>query len=83
MNYMQINMMQFLGDWLTIFTAGCLVIMSPRPNFVLTLRNSLAHSRQAGIYTALGVTAGDLIHVICWLIGSGNQTSIFVNFRLV
>ncbi|KAB8332763.1 LysE family translocator [Scytonema tolypothrichoides VB-61278] len=63
--------MQFLGDWLTIFTAGCLVIMSPGPNFVLTLRNSLAHSRQAGIYTALGVTAGDLIHVICWLIGIG------------
>ncbi|MBP5977365.1 LysE family transporter [Brasilonema sp. CT11] len=45
--------------------------MSPGQNFVLTLRNSLAHSRQAGIGTALGATADDLIHVICWLIGIG------------
>lgn len=64
-------MMQFLGDWLTIFTVGCLVIMSPGPNFFLTLRNSLAHSRQAGIYTALGLATGDIIHIIFWLIGIG------------
>lgn len=64
-------MMHFLGDWLTIFTAGCLVIMSPGPNFFLTLRNSIAHSRQAGIYTALGLATGDFIHIIFWLIGIG------------
>ena len=45
--------------------------MSPGPNFFLTLRNSLAHSRLAGFYTALGVATGDFIHIIFWLIGIG------------
>lgn len=63
--------MQFLGDWLAVFTAGCLVITSPGPNFLLTLRSSLAHSRKSGICTAVGVATGDFIHIIFWLIGIG------------
>lgn len=63
--------MQYFSDWLTICVAACLVIMSPGPNFVLTLRNSLTHSRITGICTAFGVATGDLTHVIFWLIGIG------------
>ncbi|MDB9528675.1 LysE family transporter [Oscillatoria sp. CS-180] len=63
--------MQFLGDWLTIFVAGCLVIMTPGPNFFLTIRNSVTRSRQAGIFTAAGIAIGDCTHIGLWLVGIG------------
>lgn len=35
-----------------------LAIISPGPDFFLVLKNSLAHSPKAGLYTTLGVTLG-------------------------
>lgn len=63
--------MLFLTDWFTIFIIACLVIMSPGPNFVMTLRNSLVHSRRAGVCTAIGLAIADLIHTTYCLIGIG------------
>lgn len=63
--------MPLLNEWLTIVVIGGLVISSPGPNFVITLRNSLVHSRQAGIYTALGLAVADMVHITCYLIGIG------------
>ncbi|HHP7244959.1 MAG TPA: hypothetical protein ACFE0H_09770 [Elainellaceae cyanobacterium] len=47
--------MQTIDQWLAIVVIGCLAVMSPGPNFVITLRNSLTH-RQAGVYTAMGLS---------------------------
>ena len=53
-----------LTDWLTVLVIGCFAVMSPAPNLLITLRNSLAHSRWAGrwidritgtLFIALGV----------------------------
>ncbi|MBD3880253.1 LysE family transporter [Phormidium tenue FACHB-886] len=63
--------MQFLADWITIALIGFFVIISPGANFAMTLRNSLLHSRRAGIYTAMGLAAGDLVHVAYCLVGIG------------
>lgn len=63
--------MQFLSDWFTIFVVGCLAVINPGPNFFITLRNSLAYSRQAGVYTAAGLAVGDLVHVTYCLVGIG------------
>jgi RhtB (resistance to homoserine/threonine) family protein len=63
--------MTFLATWLTIVLICSFVIISPGPNLVVTLRNSLVHTRRAGIYTALGLAIGDLIHISGWLIGIG------------
>ncbi|MBD2088724.1 LysE family transporter [Microcoleus sp. FACHB-1515] len=63
--------MLWLNEWLTIFTVSFLVISGPGPNFVMTVRNSLGHSRRAGVLTALGLAIGDLLHVAFWLIGLG------------
>ena len=63
--------MPFLGDWPTIFIAGCLVIMAPSPNFFLTVRHGLTQSRRAGLLTALGVALGDAVHITFWLVGIG------------
>lgn len=63
--------MLWLNEWLTVFTVAVLVIIGPGPNFVMTVRNSLGHSRRAGVLTALGLAIGDLLHVAFWLIGLG------------
>jgi RhtB (resistance to homoserine/threonine) family protein len=63
--------MTFFTTWLTVILVCSFVIISPGPNLVITLRNSLIHTRRAGIYTALGLAVGDLIHIGGWLIGIG------------
>lgn len=66
-----LNERLWLNEWLTVFTVAFLVIIGPGPNFVMTVRNSLGHSRRAGVLTALGLAIGDLLHVGFWLIGLG------------
>jgi RhtB (resistance to homoserine/threonine) family protein len=63
--------MPVIQDWLTVFVLGCLVVMFPGPNFAMILRNSLLRSRQAGLYTALGIGLGETVHVTYSLIGIG------------
>jgi len=63
--------MTFASDWLTVFTVGMLAIATPGPDFALTLRSSLVHSRRAGIYTAVGVCVGNTIHATYCLVGIG------------
>jgi RhtB (resistance to homoserine/threonine) family protein len=67
----KVGLMEFLGDWFTIFIAGCLVITAPGPNFFITIRNSFTCSRQAGISTAFGVAIADSVHIVFWLVGIG------------
>lgn len=63
--------MSFLNDWLTVFFIGLLAVVSPGSDFALTLRNSLVYSRQAGIYTAIAVRAGNLVHTTYSIVGIG------------
>jgi len=43
--------------------AHLLAVISPGPDFVVALRNSLQYSRKTGIWTALGFALGVLVHV--------------------
>jgi RhtB (resistance to homoserine/threonine) family protein len=63
--------MQFWSNWLTIFVVGCLAVTSPGANFFITLRNSLTYSRRAGVFTAVGLAVGDLVHATYCLVGIG------------
>lgn len=62
-------MTTFFAGWVTVFLVGCLAVMSPGPNMAMTLKNSLAHSRGAGVRTAAGLAAGDAVHVSYCLVG--------------
>jgi len=42
--------MSFFHNLVRRFSVGLLAVMSPGPDFVLTIRNSLVYSRRAGIY---------------------------------
>jgi len=59
----------FWTDLLTVFVVTGLAALSPGPNFAIVVKNSLVHSRRAGVWTAVGVTGGNLPHVIFGLVG--------------
>jgi RhtB (resistance to homoserine/threonine) family protein len=63
--------MTLFSAWLTVFSVSLIAVVTPGPDFALTLRNSLAYSRRAGVYTAIGVGAGNLVHATYSLIGIG------------
>jgi threonine/homoserine/homoserine lactone efflux protein len=48
----------WLSDWLTVIVVGWFVIIVSGPNMLVVFRNSLIHSRQAGILTALALARG-------------------------
>lgn len=54
---------------LTLFGAAALAhvlaMMSPGPDFAMVTRQTLAHGRSAGVWTALGIASGITFHV-CW-----------------
>lgn len=57
--------------FLTIATIHLLAVMSPGPDFALTLRNSLCYSRRTGFCTAAGLGMGILVHSAYSLLGIG------------
>jgi RhtB (resistance to homoserine/threonine) family protein len=63
--------MTFFSAWITVFAVSLVAVVTPGPDFALTLRNSLAYSRRAGLYTAVGVATGNLVHATYSLIGIG------------
>lgn len=59
----------FLTGWLTVAVVSGLAMISPGPNYAVTLKHSLLYSRRAGVCTAVGVAAGNLLHVLLSLLG--------------
>ncbi len=63
--------MPVLADWLTVVVVGLLAVISPGANLAIVLRNSLAYSRRAGVYTAVGLALGNCVHATYCLVGIG------------
>jgi len=63
--------MNFLPEFLTVVVVHLLAVMSPGPDFILISRNSLVYSRKVGIYSAIGLGLGILVHVTYSLVGIG------------
>lgn len=61
----------FVAEFITITIITILATVSPGPDFAMVTRNSLKYSRRTGVYTALGVSFGILVHVAYSLIGIG------------
>lgn len=64
-------MINFLPELLTVAVIHLLAVMSPGPDFILISRNSLVYSRKVGIFSALGLGLGILVHVTYSLVGIG------------
>lgn len=56
---------------LTVAIVSLLAAISPGPDFFIVLRNSLVHSRTAGMMTACGIAAALIIHLAYTFVGIG------------
>ena len=61
--------MEYLPAIATVAAIHLLAVMSPGPDFIMTMRNSLLYSRRSGIYSAIGLGLGILVHVAYCLAG--------------
>jgi RhtB (resistance to homoserine/threonine) family protein len=60
-----------LSAWLLLVTVFTAAVISPGPDFVMSVKNSLVHGRRAGMLTAVGFALGVLVHVAYTLLGIG------------
>lgn len=75
--------MEYLTVILTVALVHLLAVISPGPDFIMITRNSLIYSRKTGIYSAVGLGFGILVHVTYSLVGIGlliSQSIILFNF---
>jgi len=68
---MEILINHYLTEYLTILTITLLTIITPGPDFLTVVRNSLRYSKRSGIFTALGISIAVWIHVFYTLAGIG------------
>ena len=61
----------FLAQFITIALVHLLAVVSPGPDFAMVTRNSIIYSRKVGMYTAIGIAVGIMVHVSYSLLGIG------------
>lgn len=61
--------MEYLLPIATVALIHILAVMSPGPDFIMVMRNSLVYSRRSGMYCAVGLGLGILVHVAYSLAG--------------
>lgn len=61
--------MDFFTLAITVLLAELLAVMSPGPDFFLTIKNSLSQPKKIAIFTALGIGLGIGVHVTYSLLG--------------
>jgi RhtB (resistance to homoserine/threonine) family protein len=54
---------------LTVALVHLMAVMSPGPDLVVCIKNTLKHSRWIGVWTALGFACGVLVHITYCLLG--------------
>jgi len=55
--------MEYLALIGTVTLIHVLAVMSPGPDFIMAVRNSLTYSRRTGIWTAVGIGMGIMVHI--------------------
>jgi RhtB (resistance to homoserine/threonine) family protein len=60
-----------LDQLLVIVSLTFLVMVSPGPDMVLVLRNTVVSGRRAGLRTSMGILSGNLVHITYCALGIG------------
>jgi RhtB (resistance to homoserine/threonine) family protein len=63
--------MEYLTPFIAVGVISILGAMSPGPDLAVVAKNSLFGSRRTGLYTAIGIALGILLHVAYSLLGIG------------
>lgn len=59
----------YFVQWLTLIVVFSVACISPGPDFVVVVRNSVVYSRRTGLLTALGLGISILVHVTYTVMG--------------
>lgn len=65
------ELFQYWPEFLTVVVVHFLAVASPGPDFAVILRQSLCASSRSGVWTAIGIGSGILVHVTYSLLGLG------------
>lgn len=68
---MESTLFSYLPTLISFTGLQIIGLISPGPDFAITMRNSLLYSREIGVFTALGIAFGIMGHVIYTLLGVG------------
>ena len=68
---MELLFTNYLNEFITVLTITILTIITPGPDFIVVVRNSLSYSKRSGIFTSFGVASAVWIHIIYTLAGIG------------
>jgi RhtB (resistance to homoserine/threonine) family protein len=60
-----------LEQLFVVVSITSLVMVTPGPDMILVLRNTLVDGRRAGLQTSLGILCGNLFHITYCLLGIG------------
>lgn len=60
-----------MREFLLVAGIHLLAVMSPGPDFAMVLRNSVLYSRRVGVWAALGLACGIMLHITYSLLGVG------------
>ena len=60
-----------LAQLFTVVAITSVVMVTPGPDMLLVLRNTVVAGRRAGVRTSCGVLAGNLVHITYCLLGIG------------
>lgn len=63
------NSFDFWGQFITVALAHFFAVLSPGPDFAITLRQTLTQARAKALWTSLGIACGISIHVSAALFG--------------
>jgi RhtB (resistance to homoserine/threonine) family protein len=63
--------MEWQAQLTLIVVITVLAVISPGPDFAVTIRNSLMHGRRSGLVTAVGIASGVSVHIVYTLLGLG------------
>ncbi len=61
--------MEYLAPILWISLIHILALMSPGPDFIMVIKNSLSYGRRSTFFTALGLTFGIMVHITYCILG--------------
>lgn len=80
--YKNLYSMQYLAAIGTVAVVNLLAVISPGPDFIMCVRNSLTYSRRTGVWTAVGFGLGIAVHITYCLAGLAfviSQSILFFN----
>ncbi|RBQ29578.1 LysE family translocator [Aliarcobacter vitoriensis] len=72
--------MQYLSEFLLLATALQMALISPGPDFMITIKQTINQGKKYAYYSSLGIGFGIVIHLVYTFLGFGLIIKVFPDF---